>query len=262
MMNATVSQESDSAKKRAPGQIDPPYRDPKSETPQKQIDKLTKHFYILIGVIVLIVGAVTIAFTSTADDSPRSSFGSYDILGVLLLAAWSQLHRDFWQMVQGSGARTTPFKAVFFSIIPIYNIYWIFVSFCGLYSDFNKLINSQRPSDRLPVKTFGVSLPVLTSISIIFQYCFLLSLIEPRLAILFDLIGSLFFVINMVLFPIYYYKLLKAAKNIILTGPQWEGTIEPPKPWEDETQSETKIVTPPQPKRYDPSMIGKKAPGK
>jgi hypothetical protein len=46
----------------------------------------------------------------------------------------------FWQIIQDGQARTTPEKAVGFSFIPFFNLYWLFVCFWGLAKDMNRYI--------------------------------------------------------------------------------------------------------------------------
>jgi len=52
------------------------------------------------------------------------------VLGFILLYRW-------WDAIQDGNPQTTPGKAVGFSFIPFFNIYWAYVAFVGLSKDIN-----------------------------------------------------------------------------------------------------------------------------
>ena len=56
---------------------------------------------------------------------------------------WCLLIYNLWKFVPAGIARTTPGKAVGFSMIPLYNSYWIFVSVLGLCKDLNTTLRQQ-----------------------------------------------------------------------------------------------------------------------
>jgi hypothetical protein len=86
-----------------------------------------------------------------------------------------------WQAIQGFTARTTAGKAVGFLFIPIYNLFWVFVSLKGLASDANEFLENRgekkKISEGLSVTTatlyvipyINLFVPVLISI-LIYQW--------------------------------------------------------------------------------------------
>ena len=51
---------------------------------------------------------------------------------------------QFWIIIPSDIARTTPSKAVGYSFIPYFNIYWFFVAYMGLGEDMNKTLREQK----------------------------------------------------------------------------------------------------------------------
>jgi len=119
------------------------------------------------GLIFLILGAIA--------DKPWDGF--------LILVGLSSIGYGYiyslrilykcWQVLQGFTARTTAGKAVGFLFIPIYNIYWMFVSLKGLASDANYFLKQRRMNDKIneglstTTCVFNI-IPYLNFISIIF----------------------------------------------------------------------------------------------
>jgi hypothetical protein len=56
--------------------------------------------------------------------------------------------RWLWKAIPGEFARTTPGKAALLMLIPVFNWYWQFVAFVGLYKDMNKLTESDDSEPR------------------------------------------------------------------------------------------------------------------
>ena len=236
--------------------LEPDYRDGREPTPQKQADRLQRLFYILSGFTIIWVVSLALEIAARyLGWLDIESFRFARAIAILFLIisffTWWMLHTRLWLMVQGVEPRTDPFYAALLMIIPVFAYYWQFVSFRGLVLDFNKLIVRQK----VAVEPIGTSIATVYCILNIIAVFFVNTRVVIGPSHLIMGIGILMYLQT-------YSKMVKAAKAVLLTGPQWEGKVDSTKPWEDETQSETKIVTPPQPKRYDPSMIGKKAPGK
>jgi hypothetical protein len=74
-----------------------------------------------------------------------------------------------WDVLQGFTARTTAGKAVGFLFIPIYNLYWVFVSLKGMASDANEFLENRGQKRKI---SEGLSL--LTGILFVVPYmiCF------------------------------------------------------------------------------------------
>lgn len=69
------------------------------------------------------------------------------VVGVILLFSIAQLIIYYtliykaWALIQDGNPRTTPGKAVGFSFIPFFNLYWMFVAIRGLSEDLNQYAN-------------------------------------------------------------------------------------------------------------------------
>lgn len=74
--------------------------------------------FIIIGIVPLIAGYV---------------------IGCILLYR-------YWYVIQDGKARTSPGKAVGFSFIPFFNLYWMFVAFVGLAKDMNAYCDERNIS--------------------------------------------------------------------------------------------------------------------
>ena len=59
------------------------------------------------------------------------------VLLIITVIIFILLYR-FWNIIQSDKARTTPAKAVIFCLIPIFNIFWLYVVLPGLAKDMNK----------------------------------------------------------------------------------------------------------------------------
>jgi len=56
--------------------------------------------------------------------------------------------RRLWEEIPSEFARTTPGKAAGFMFIPLWNVYWMFVAFSGLYKDMNRATESRGLASR------------------------------------------------------------------------------------------------------------------
>lgn len=55
-----------------------------------------------------------------------------------------------WKCLCFGAPRTTPGKAIGFLFIPFFNLYWIFVSICGLPKDWNRIMSSYEDTQNAP----------------------------------------------------------------------------------------------------------------
>jgi hypothetical protein len=81
---------------------------------------------------------------------------------------------QLWKVIPADIARTTPGKAVNFSLIPIFNFYWIFVAFWGLAIDMNKTLQRR-----------GIQYQVNESMGLIF------CIIQPCIVILWGISAAI-----------------------------------------------------------------------
>lgn len=112
-----------------------------------------------------------------------------------------------WRMIPTSYARTTPRKAVGFSFIPFYDLYWTFQAIYGWTKDFNKTVrNLEKNWDKAP-ETLGL---VVSIVSVIVVFVIL---INPWVKISFKIINILSYV-NITLFAIYISKICDVINSI------------------------------------------------
>lgn len=98
------------------------------------------------------------------EEMPFEAIGVGMIGMVFLIVAWIlsliALYRA-WACLQPGGARTTPGKAVGFQFIPLFNIYWIFVSFYGWAQDWTRIKNSHSNLAQMPNVSPGLFLTAI-----------------------------------------------------------------------------------------------------
>jgi len=81
-------------------------------------------------------------------------------LGILILASIVNLThlQRAWTLLQPGGARTTPGKGAWFNLIPLFNLYWMFVGFYGWAQDWNRIRNNHSNLANMPSAPQGVFL--------------------------------------------------------------------------------------------------------
>ena len=72
------------------------------------------------------------------------------VLSLIVIPIGLVFHYRCWNIIQDGYARTTPGKAIGFLFIPLFNLYWLFVSFYGLTVDMNNYLK------RYDVQRYGV----------------------------------------------------------------------------------------------------------
>lgn len=73
------------------------------------------------------------------------------VIGLVYLYCFNMYMYRLWEEVPAEFARTTPWKASRFSLIPLFNWYWWFVAFVGLYKDMNKATESYGLGTRFDI---------------------------------------------------------------------------------------------------------------
>jgi hypothetical protein len=66
------------------------------------------------------------------------------IASIVTTVYFFMLLYQLWKLIPADIARTTPGKAVGFTFIPVFNLYWVFVSYLGLCKDMNETLRRQR----------------------------------------------------------------------------------------------------------------------
>ena len=75
-------------------------------------------------------------------DNAIMAFVIFNVVGLAYLYIFNMYVFRLWEEVPTEFARTTPWKASSFSLIPVFNWFWWFVAFVGLYKDMNKAMES------------------------------------------------------------------------------------------------------------------------
>ena len=85
---------------------------------------------------------IAFAFRNNDASAVAVEFSSFVVLyGVMLVLSYCM-----WKPIQEGHVRTTPAKAVGFSLIPLFNLYWAFPVLWGFSKDFNRYVD-QRSLD-------------------------------------------------------------------------------------------------------------------
>ncbi|MCL2709951.1 MAG: DUF4339 domain-containing protein [Planctomycetaceae bacterium] len=106
----------------------------------------------------LVMFALNVAFPDTAQDIDRwadedKPLSSAEMLVTLVAFLWYPAViaylfcfyfylRRLWEEIPGEFARTTPGKAAGFMLVPLWNVYWMFIAFWRLYTGMNNTSES------------------------------------------------------------------------------------------------------------------------
>jgi hypothetical protein len=71
------------------------------------------------------------------------------LIGILICGVFVYLMFQFWNLVPREIAQTTPEKAAWFSLIPLFNFYWLFVCLWGLGKDLNRTLEQRGIDSRI-----------------------------------------------------------------------------------------------------------------
>lgn len=165
----------------------------------------------LIGAPFWLVALLALYSPPLQEIDPQS--GSWQTLGLIALALIGfaisavcliKLHYRLWAMVQEVGARTTPGKAVWLTFIPVFHLYWLFITVCGLVVDFNKLIA------RRGAEVGSISIHLAVSACCLLTVNFGLMFFSP-LKPLADMTGLAGHLLMMLL----YFQLQRAAQAVL-----------------------------------------------
>jgi len=120
------------------------------------------------------------------------------------------LHYQLWKLIPKQIARTTPGKAVGFLFIPLFNFYWLFVSYLGLSKDMNASLRQRGIQCRVN-EGLGLCVCIL---SILSQCCF-----DPSAGInLIDLLAMLISLACMIVAILFYASVKNGAIALLGQG--------------------------------------------
>lgn len=159
-----------------PEQLNPD-DDTRGETPSSEEIASSINTAIIPGSAILFIGLI--------------------IITIAMILSYIFIYRA-WYILQPGGARTSPGKAVGFMFIPLFNIYWMFVSFHGWAQDWNRIRNSHSNLTSIPTVSEGLFLagPICIAVSIV------------------PLIGVLASLVYMVIFFVMLFNICKVVNAI------------------------------------------------
>ena len=171
-----------------------------------------------IGLLTPYIGITNSAGNADADTLCGMASLIFSIVGVasMVLAMiafvasiifWCILHYHLWNVIPKGIARTTPGKAVGLMFIPLFNLYWMFVSCLGLSKDLNKTL--QQSGIRYQAsEELGLTFCILTILSL---FC-----INPYPGLSFiDLLGVAVSVAACVVSIIFYKSVKDGAITLL-----------------------------------------------
>lgn len=94
------------------------------------------------------------------------------------IIAWLLALYEMWSGLQDGQARTTPVKAVALMLIPIFNLYWLFQVVWGFAKDYNLYLARHKLSYKHLNETLFLLFCVLTVLSVVPYFGFLISLLN------------------------------------------------------------------------------------
>ena len=134
------------------------------------------------------------------------------MIGAIGMVGMFGLHYKLWVLLQGRGARTTPLKAVGFLFIPIFNLYWHFVSYYGLAVDMAARCEELGFQGDENATQLGLAASVSNLVFVILN---LFEMLEPN----YQMISILMY---LCLLAVFYRQILKDAKEIVRRQHQLE----------------------------------------
>ena len=169
------------------------------------------------GLPLVIMGGGVMALGAQIANDGRNADGvlllgmAFMMIGMVVLIVslifWCILHYHLWKVIPRDIARTTPGKAVGLLFIPLFNLYWAFVSCLGLSKDLNKTLQQRGIQYRVS-EGLGLTLCILVILS---NVC-----INPSPDFsLVDFVGMAIYLITCVV-TILFYKSVKDGAVILL----------------------------------------------
>lgn len=152
--------------------------------------------FLMIPVLIVAVVVAVISESPPVFVFPVLAF--LVMMGVSIASWVFQLIMVYkmWSLIPPEIARTTPGRAAGFMLIPLFNIYWVFVAFHGLAQDMNETLRYQgkRPS-------VNETMPLVYCISVVVS-CI-------------PYIGALAGMVNLVFIFLMYNELINGARALL-----------------------------------------------
>lgn len=98
--------------------------------------------------------------------------GGFAVIGLAWIIGCTILNKA-WQIVQAGGARTTPSAGAWLMLIPLFNLYWMFVAVSGWAEDWNRIRASNGNLTSIPPVSKGLFLTTLIMFLLFFGAIFI-----------------------------------------------------------------------------------------
>ena len=176
---------------------------------------------VIVSLVAIVGKAGRAAVPTIAEDVQKKSGISYErakevvqkrieityiVLFVPTLLAYLSCYYFYlyrlWEEIPGEIARTTPGNAAGLALIPLFNYYWQFIVFGGLYRNMNEVMESYNHKQRFKVSLVQIVCVVWLGVDII-SLVFSASTITNEDMIISG--GSIIFAIMMTIFTILVY---------------------------------------------------------
>lgn len=112
--------------------------------------------------------------------------------GVPAVIFWFTFFYRAWDQAQSFTRRTTPGKAVGLNFVPLFSLYWVFVSYLGLAKDMNAELHRRRPYEKQLVKEELVLAACISGIVTLFASTVgsVVGLLIPGVGLLITILGQ------------------------------------------------------------------------
>ena len=182
-------------------------------TPMKvnpQILQITTFAYIGLMMLGVAMGLLTQLI-----QIPLLAFISVFIL-ILVCGVFAFLMFQFWNLVPRDIARTTPGKAAWFSLIPFFSYYWLFVCLWGLGKDINRTLEQRGIDSRAnEMLLLGYCICVLAEFCVGFVIGFLGALVPGEAVFYLSLFSSFLFIVFAIVKSIAIYHLYTSSQSLV-----------------------------------------------
>ncbi len=118
---------------------------------------------VILGILIAIISGIASSLDRHSDSNLIGILWFIIVAALFLVIAYYfvqifisfyKFHYKCWETIQDDGyAMVTPSKAAGYLFIPIFNLYWLFISFYGLANQVNQYIDRHRLDDRLKTKS-------------------------------------------------------------------------------------------------------------
>lgn len=188
---------------------------------RKNIRKIPKAFFLTSYLCAVLANFILISIGVVTKNPVMFIFGSIFYLYVLVVIC--VMFYRMWAAIQDDYSRTSPGRAVGFSFIPFFNLYWLFPLIWGFAKDYNSFVKRYRvESVELPEGLFlaGVILSLIHIVGTWF-----LNLIVASEPDLYPILSGIITIPTVTIFAIIVAKICDAINVLPDVFPDMQETI-------------------------------------